>query len=290
MLIIGDFAYAYIKSTKIELMEIVCTEKQFEKVKMDYGLLDMIRINRHMTQGYKNGIHYRIIFSDHSKGLQNLVEEFNGDGDEYVVANEQALFCIYKEKSFYRTKKVSDWVQTFDRYYNLKTNYFSKTIQSRRGHLNMLALGQRDWICSLPDNIIEEFKYIDQKEYLIEDLIEIINPESFYDIVMNDKGEVLNTKFHVLHDNERFQFCKDKLYLDMLTQYVIPMEIIEKKRMSKFLKYTFKKVLMYTYCRNINSYYHEFLINNYKRLLADFNDDWYYEFHQRIKQGLIETI
>ena len=290
MLIIGDFAYAYIKSSRIELMEIVCSEAQYEKVKTDYGLYNMIRENRHIAHGHKNGIDYRIIFWDNSSGLKSLAKEFSADGDEYVVANDEVLYAIYKERAFYRCKKMSDWVKSMERYQYLTKIYISRKVVSRRGQLNMLSIVQRDWIYALPETIIKEYEYTEQTEYDENDLLEIVNPSfSYYNSIVGANNEILLTKFNLLTDSEKLKGLQDKLYMDMFTQYIIPIEIIGKKNVSKFLPYIFRKIIMYNYCRTGNTYFHAFLLDNYTTLISEFSTDCYDEFHLQIKHGSLEA-
>jgi hypothetical protein len=294
MLIIGEFAYSYLDTLEyIETMEIVCSRKQYEKVKNDFDLINVIQVNRHMAEATRNGLKYRIIFTDLSPGLARLSQLYGGDGDEYIVASYEALYIIYRELTLYQHKVWSSWVRSMEIYNKLKTIWVKSKITSKKTHLKVLSLAQRDWVNALDHIIISEYEYKPQYKFFEADLLEIINPDSVYDRVVTDTGAFCNAVFFALPDNEKFQFIKDALKFDMLTQYVIPKEFktgkVKPKLFKKFLPRIFTRVMMYMYCRNGTNYIHDFMANNYRRLIADFDDHFYHEFHMRVEKNLIES-
>tara|TARA_R110000822_G_scaffold302649_2_gene426990 strand:+ start:38869 stop:39783 length:915 start_codon:yes stop_codon:yes gene_type:complete len=301
MLIIGDVATRkFNPNHKIRSVEIVYHDfEELEFILIKYDLKIMKHNSLHHQIYMKDGVEFRLYDKKQDKVFIRFMNQNMDRKMRVTYCNPFYNFVLDTTRVVNFHGKFKDWVARVESYNFLSEHYvqdlvnynekYNGWISKLHNMLNSFVINQRQ-VATRP------YCYhkcdIEREELLQVVCTTYLNFSSLYRIWeifdKDNKYKRSERRFYVLSYQEQITACVDSLYIDVITECIIP--YIKDTRMQpedEVVDKAFLKCIMYRASQTTDKWFGQFMIDNYKEIVDCYDISFYNCFRNTLRIGEI---
>jgi len=292
MLVIGEVASREVKKDSIvKQIEIIYHPQHRSYIEDTLKLKEEKRINTFMSSYVNDKYSFLLINTNGSASLKKLLQNTFSDDKVFKIANPTInyIFDLLKVRKIH--SDIYKWERILNSYINTKEKFINTLKDQDKTVENQIRTFSNNFIhifFKYPGMNINPYKYKNIDKTLKKDLYNIVtenNKSVYLEMSMPESGYLYRSVWDRYSDIEKINASLERLYVDTLNEFIIPLYSKNVSLKEKDLKELFMRSIMNVNSTMANRWFPDFIIENYKEIMSKFNTGFFKVFINNVKFG-----